>query len=106
MGLAQSCKEQHLFVTTCLTTVHTMQKPAVWLLQQAVHKLIYYLKSLCICHRVIKKIFTAVSKTFVQAQFFFFILAGGYSVIKTQNGWLPVLDTCGISHFDNKFPQE
>ena len=23
-----------------------------------------------------------------------------------QNGWIPVLDTCGTSHFDNKLPQE
>ena len=23
-----------------------------------------------------------------------------------QNGWIPVLDTCGTSHFDNKLPRE
>jgi len=23
-----------------------------------------------------------------------------------QNGWLPILDLCGTSHFDNKMPQD
>jgi hypothetical protein len=39
--------------------------------------------------------------------FFFFFVAMAILLPRlAQNGWLPVLDSCGTSHVDNKLPQE
>jgi hypothetical protein len=51
--------------------------------------------------------FTVDSENLVMSCFFFLAsVQFPWASATAQNGWLPILDTCGTSHFDKKMPQD